>query len=526
MAREAKSPAAGGAEEAGGSRPSLVRRLFRMACWCGALALALFGLSNLWLWSSWGAGTAEAELEKRTGQEWEIGSMSWSPWNGITLYDVRMLQPGDLRAQLDAPVLDVEKLRVRPYWMQLARGAVVPQEVEIDSPHLTVSVEMLAQLASRTVAPPATNQPAPPPAPKPPQPAAPGPPAPEPARGQPRLPQPAPPPPKPRAQGPEPVPAGLPVHLKVTNACCRLVSATRGLDVLSVEGLDYDQVLMGEDTAGEVRIGRARLLGLLDCSGVRQKLVWKRPYLEFEEQTVDLGGVEARAIAQLGLLRSGMGRFPFLLDLAVDPQEIRSAPWLEHVAMVVDAGALHARGRISGLLAKPDTWRADGMLSAEDLSVRERHGNHHITFAEVRVPAVCRQGALRWSGVRFISEDVSILGNGTVSLRDGHLSVTRIVASPEAAAVLERGVRGSHIVDDRARWWYDLGTPDRKVRDLVVSGPLLEPEIDAGAHYGPLPLVPMLASMYDFIRQEMKESGKELKALPAPLERRLHASKP
>ena len=54
------------------------------------------------------------------------------------------------------------------------------------------------------------------------------------------------------------------------------------------------------------------------------------------------------------------------------------------------------------------------------------------------------------------------------------------------------------------------------MRDLVISGPLLEPEIDAGAKFANLPLIPVVTTLYEFIRIEMKEAGKELKALPIP----------
>ena len=153
MATGAKDPDADLTATTGQPKVSLRLRFVRMLCWLGVCALALFALSNLWLWSPWATGVAEAELEKRSGQAWEIGSMSWSPWNGITLYDTRMLQPEELRETLGQPVMSVERIRVRPYWLKLMRGQIRPRSVEIESPEFTVSVEMLSNMASRTVLP-------------------------------------------------------------------------------------------------------------------------------------------------------------------------------------------------------------------------------------------------------------------------------------------------------------------------------------------------------------------------------------
>ncbi|MFK7910741.1 MAG: hypothetical protein AB8F34_09060 [Akkermansiaceae bacterium] len=522
MASEADSRDAEPTDEVGQPKSSILRRLFRMVCWSGLLMLLLYGLSNLWLWSSWGTATAEAQLKKRTGQDWEINCMSWSPWNGVTLYDVRMLQPEELREQLNNPVMVVEKLTVRPYWTQLAKGRLHPKRVEIDSPELTVSIEMIAAIASRTVAPKQQAR-AQTPTPKPPEKTEPKPAddkrvpeKPEKKTAPPVRPQDTPP--KKR------ILPGLPVQIEIANARCKLVSVSKNLEILTVDGLDYSHSLLGEDAWGGIQIRRLQFLGMYEFSDLSHKIEWKRPYLEIQNDALEFGGVETRVIAQLGLAKSRIGRLPFLIDFTIDRQKIESASWLEKIAMVVSADSLLTRFRINGLLHKPDTWRADGLLTADKISIKESHGNHDVAFDKVNVPVILRQGVLRWADVRFISEDISIMGNGAVSLRDGHLSVTRIVASPMAAAMLTRGIRGSHLIDARSRWWYDLDTPDRKMRDLVVSGPLLEPQIDAGAKYASIPLAKMLVILYDFVREEIMEAGQTMKTLPA--RRQLNGAEP
>ena len=73
----------------------------------------------------------------------------------------------------------------------------------------------------------------------------------------------------------------------------------------------------------------------------------------------------------------------------------------------------------------------------------------NASFDEVYLPFVLRQGALQWVRARVISEDISIMGNGMVSMRDGHLSVTRLVVSPEVASMLAQGMRNMGIIGDR-----------------------------------------------------------------------------
>ena len=141
--------------------------------------------------------------------------------------------------------------------------------------------------------------------------------------------------------------------------------------------------------------------------------------------------------------------------------------------------------------------------------VKEEHGGRDIMFDAIVIPAVFRQGTLQWGGVRLIGEDISVLGNGRVSVRDGILSVTRFVVSPEVSEMLSRALHGSGLVRNGPRWWQDLDTPDRKMRDFLVTGSLMSPTIDAGYKYEELPVWQMIGTTLHFIREEMKEEGKE-----------------
>ena len=152
------------------------------------------------------------------------------------------------------------------------------------------------------------------------------------------------------------------------------------------------------------------------------------------------------------------------------------------------------------------------VLGASDLSVIEKHGGHQVHFDELSIPAVFQQGTLRWSSARMIGEDLSILGNGQVSVRQGVTAVSRVVVSPEIAAELRRAMFGA--IGGKsigwAAWWEDLDTPDRKYRDIYLTGDLHDPQVDLGKNHGELPLWNTLASTLQFIRVEMKEEGVDL----------------
>lgn len=505
----------GSSESPGANKWSALGRLRRLLGWLILILLLLYGASNLWLSSGWGTGLAENKLKERTGLDWEVGSMTWSPWNGFTINDARMLQPEELRAELPEPVVLVDRIRVKPYWAQLLRGRMRPEEVSVDSPDLTISVEMLAALVSRIspskVVPPAAKPPviaAPQPEPKTPDQPTPGELIKKPQK-------PKAPPTQPTAPVDTDRPAaGLPMWLKVNNATIRIVSVSKNIELLRAERLSLDMPVFGEDATGALKVGTVKIPGLPEFVDLEQGIVWKRPYLELVEQTVDVGGLKMHFIGQLGMGRSALGRLPFLFDLAIDSQKLESVKWFERLALEVGADKLTGRFRLNGSLPSPMTWRADMMVAARNLGVKEIHGSQDIVFDEVYIPAVFRQGQLRWNGVRFIGEDISVLGNGRVSVGDGVLCVTRLVVSPEVAQMLSRGLHGSGLAGYKSRWWEDLDTPDRKVRDLLISGSLTDPVVDAGHLHESQPVGEIVGSTLNFIREEMKEEGKELAPVP------------
>jgi hypothetical protein len=484
-----------------------------LVCSILVIIFCFFG-SNLWLMSPWGTGMAERNVQERLGLECEVGSMTWSPWNGITVNQLRFFMPGEDNQS----VLDIESVRVRPYWRPLLQRKLQMREVRVNQPRIELPIEMLTALPAdadrieeRPPIPPAlaANQAQSIPrgettaegisgqvsadssAPKPSL-------AdyanivPRPVLGSQVLAK-----PKPLMKAPdesgvpevERPPAGAPMRLLVNDASIRLFSMSRDFDLVNVNQVSIDLPLSGKDDDGFIKVAGIEIPGVTNLPGFEQKVVWKRPRLEIEEQEVDLGFAKIDMRVQLGVEKA-QSRLPFLVDMVIRPQTVDSVAWFERQSMHASAGMVTGRFRLLGLLSEPLGWKGEGVFAGENITVQAGEGRPRVTFDTVFLPAILQAGKLHWLGFRMLGEDFSILGNGRLSMRGGIVSVTRLVAAPEVAEVMEKSLSRAGMVD--ASWWYDMYTPDRKVRDLIVSGNVLNPLIDVGPRHARLPLSHLL----------------------------------
>ncbi len=487
----------------------------------GLASLVCFIASNLWLMSPWGTNTAEKKLSERLGLECKIGSMTWSPWNGVTVKRMRMFMPGDR----EQAVADIERVVIMPYWKPLLRRQLRLREVVVNQPRIELAIEMLTALPADTdiidrppIIPPvlAANQVKP--LPKSvalnqtkklaQEPESQGVPTkrsladyanvePRPVLGSQVLTQQKPSQApavdtamsaqqKPSSRRP---PAGSPMRLRVKEASIRFFSMSKELDLLNVNELSMDLPLSGEDSDGFIKVAGIKIPNVVELPDIKQKVVWKRPRLEIEEQELDVGFAKINMRVQLGV-KNSLSHLPFLVDMAIKPQQVDSVAWLEQQSMHASAGLIVGRFRLLGLLDEPLGWKADGVFAGEGVTVQAGEGRPRVTFDTVFIPIVLHRGNLHWLGFKMLGEDFSMLGNGRLSMRGGVVCVTRLVASPEVAEVMEKSLSRAGLVD--TRWWYDMYTPDRKVRDLIISGDIRSPLIDVGPKHARLPLSHLL----------------------------------
>lgn len=486
--------------EDGGGKLSLTwpARAYRL-CRRSLIVLAIILLtgsigSNLWLLSPWGRGMAERELSQRTGLEWEVGSMTWSPWNGFSIRSSRVIVSGE-SAQ---PVATITRISIQPYWNALFRGQLSLRELTIVEPDIELPLELLTAIpAPREIKD--RLPPEPPALAAAPAQTTPETPPPPPAASLADYAQVAKPPvlgsqilaqqkqalekPAPvAAQRPEP---GLPGRVRIQDARMRLYSASKETNLCTVQSLSLDLPVSGDDAKGYVEVAGMQVSGLGKLADFKQEVAWKRPRLEVEEREIDLGELKLVIRVQLGIQNS-KNPLPFLIDMAIKPQQVEQLASLEQKSMHVSAGLLAGRFRMLGILGNPLTWRAEALLVGERVTVQPGRGRPRVTFDAMYFPVVLQRGKLHLVGYKMLGEDLSILGNGRLSMCGGLVSVTRLVASPEVAEALEKSLRRAGMAD--SWWWYNMGTPDRKVRDIVVSGSILEPVIDAGPQHAAMPL--------------------------------------
>ena len=275
------------------------------------------------------------------------------------------------------------------------------------------------------------------------------------------------------------------MRVQIKNASMRLFSKSKEMDLFNVDSFSLDLPVSGEDAVGSIKMDGLSISGMNGLPAFEQEVVWKRPRLEIEDSVVDLGEIKLRMRVQLAIKNAQSG-LPFMVDMAIQPQQVGPPAWLEKKSIHVSAEVLAARLRLLGLLKDPLSWKAEAIALGEGVTVQAGHGRPRVTFDSLYIPAILQQGKLHWMGVRILGEDFAILGNGRLSMRGGLVCVTRLVAAPEVAEVMEKSIKRAGMAD--TWWWYNLVTPDRKVRDLTISGSVLNPLIDAGPNHAAMPL--------------------------------------
>ena len=112
-----------------------------------ALPLAAWLLANLCLECPAGRNRIAAVIQRATGLETHIGGASFTPWRGISLYQVTLLQPPPLRTSVPHPLARIKAIRLTPIWRLWLHGKPAMRVWQIDTPQLVVPVEILAEIA-------------------------------------------------------------------------------------------------------------------------------------------------------------------------------------------------------------------------------------------------------------------------------------------------------------------------------------------------------------------------------------------
>jgi hypothetical protein len=463
------------------ARSDATRRGMRCWRWCVVVAcilpLGVFGVSNLCLTSPWGRAWVAGRINQRSGLQVAISAASWSPWNGLTLREITVEQPPELRATISQPLLHIGVLRIIPVWRSCFRGRFEIRNVELESPRLVLALQMMSQLAQQATAPAA--EPAIPPV------AAQLPTAEPPAQITPptAVPPTAVPPTAapPAAALPAKLPPKTPPQptkwLRLRHASCLLITAGDTRPLLEINDLTSDLPLIGDAAQSALRMADLKVRGTPLISGLDATLGWQEPVLSLNPVATTIAGIKLQFAGKLALLKG----LPMQLEVQVPKQ---SPPPLELTGGgAIKAAQFASHARFRGLLMAPGSWQGDCVTEASAISIQ--HGGQQAMFDSASCTTVLRGGVLSCVDVRGIGDALSLMGNATL-LADGRIAgVLRLIAAPETIIDL---VKRMFPDIDPAPYLTPLSTPQRAAFDLEAFGVSNAIQIRLGQNGPVLPL--------------------------------------
>lgn len=434
-----------------------MRRLLRAGiAITAATPFLVFGISNLYLMSPLGRALVAGTIEQRIGLESSVEGGSWSPWNGITIYGLRIAQPEPLRKAIPAPLLAVDSLRVRPVWSQLIKTRqLLLRGIEIRGPKLTIPIELLSQLPHRAVEPQiAANAPVAPTVRE------------DVEKTVPHAPQPnvAKPPIEVAIAQPPVVAESAPaietptLWLSFSDASVKIVSALSRSALYEVSQIDGGLPLSGKSAKSEIFLRNIRLMGSEIAKEVKIPIEWSAPFLHFRKTDGGLLGVECEMAASIGIF----AEMPFQIDFLIPAQKNKEFQVSEQQQATI--GELAAQGRLQGLALAPTSWQ--GQWVAKCSAVDAQFSGQEAHFDSGQAMVVFANGALSCVDARLIGDRLSIMGNATI-LSDGRTAANgRIIAAPEALVAISKYTEP----EAAAPMLTPLSTPQRAALDLSVFG--------------------------------------------------------
>lgn len=466
-----------------------------------ALAAGILIISNVVLQSGTVRGWFERKLERRSGLEWTIGSLSWTPWSGMQVRDIVAEMRGEdgegMRPLYQA---DVD---VQPHWGALLEGSLELKEVRLRSGTVAVPIELLALLPEdkekvaakkKAVVKPDSPDPDPKDPPKEREPK---------SKKVAKRKKPAP---------SERPPAKRPMKLIIERCEVSLYSIEgQGKGGFALKNLRAELPLQGEDEGGWLEIDGIALGGKTISGALRVEVEWRRPLLLLPSTSFEWAGLDLQTAGSLRL--SGTPRFVVRTQVPTAP--LKKTPLELWSGMEVEAGQVLMSGQLAGNLTDPKSWRGDALLQAVDLTLDNQRRGETRAFELARVSTVMQDGAFQIVDARLLSEPLSFLGNGVV-LSDGRVrGVMRVVADREHAEVITRFAVGALLTGGWTRSWFEpLITPDRQFRDLHVQGTLSRAVVDVGRKGEELEINQVWSRMVAFVKDEVEETERGI--LPTP----------
>lgn len=435
----------------GGKRRGFRRWRVAGICLLASPAVLLL-LANLVLTSPWSRRWIAGEIGRRAGGlEARVSSASWSPWNGIAVGGIELLQPVQLRTAVKEPLLRVDSVRANPVWRSWLRGRPEISGIIIDTPRVVLPLELVSHLAASAPAHPPTapTPPAPAPPPQTPQPPA-----------VPGAPSPAVPPAPSATPAPQPAPVSQPTALiDVRNASFSVVLASHDKTLLDLSKISGLIPIAGGPARSRLEIGPVEVAGQTLVSRTSAEITWAAPFLSLQPLQLDIGG---HPLVVAGKVATFSG-FPLQIEARLPRHELKEIQL--PLGALASAQSVAAEARFRGLLLSPATWQGDFL--AESIAPVVKTGEHTARFDRASTITVLRGGILSCADARITGDDISVLGNATL-LADGRCAgALRLVAAPETVS---NGAKRVLPMLPGQPSLTPLSTPQRAAFDLEAFG--------------------------------------------------------
>ena len=431
------------------------RRWRRVVISLLALPILALLLGNLILSTPWACHRAAVKIQRYTGGlEVHIRGMTFTPWSGISITGLEILQPLPLRKQVKQPLLTIVSVQITPVWNAWLRGKMIVQSIALDAPRIVMPVELLAHLtqAGPAVPPPVAALQVTPPV-------AVVPPVNPPVVGPAVVSQPDNTPATADSSFATAPPTFPTAWLHVKNASFTLIHAESKQLLLEILDIGGAIPIAGNPAKSHLTIGSISAAGQPATSPTSATLDWKSPQLSLDPLEIKIGGLPFHIAAKLASERG----LPLQIEAKLPPQPLSSltVPFGGRI----EADSITAQARFRGLLLAPTTWQGDAV--AESNSLQLQLPSHRVRFDRGNAIVLLRGGVLSCVDARLVADEISLLGNATL-LADGRLAgAARLVATPETVV---SAVRQAFPMMKESPSLTPLSTPQRSAFDLEASG--------------------------------------------------------
>lgn len=465
--------------------------------------LLIIALLCAGLWKVYTYGTeklksiVEERFYQKTALTLHIESLSYHPWKGLILKNLRCELPKALLPLQHTPLLNIKsihaQLQLRTFFSKQSFQTLQKKplhafrSLEIKEPKLTISTELLAALLPQSPTLPDTPTPTKP-TPKPPHL------EPTPTKPSPKLPQPTPTPTKPR-KSPPTIPLLAPppqLAISIHNAHLVLESSFLQKTLLEGSGISLQLPPSLQNPYGNFSCKTLHLLEIpLTKTPIKCPLLWKKKNM----LATSTPQIQAQILTQspfLFAIKSGGEITPFDYQT---PE--RGALKISQLLWTFQA---------SGQITTPASWRTKQQVLAQDIHYTPPHLHQRLDFTSLHIDSSLTKGLLRWKNSKILGNEISLLSNGYLSPQGKSDMILRFIPSENFQYLSQRallGVKG--LSPYNSSWWERLNESSLPYRDLRIWRNKNTFYCDMGSGHKTFTLLAVYQAIRTFIQEEINE---------------------